>query len=301
MSFMVKALVFSIGPHPEDLAGHIAWKWSFQTYWKLEGFTLCPQDNALPGRLVHVCSQTYTHLNNYFWYISNVPMWDFSSKIFKDLRFFKDLERTFKNLGKVNEVQWSSVIFVFPWHIIPGKLCTLLMKKISTGTETLRVFRAERDAAAVVATKATEEVATTAARVKVIVEMVSPSQETNLTFPWFMVLHPDCGRVYFIERSSSKSQWRDPRQQGPPLWTDGQVQHMVPWDVSTRQKWTRQHWQGRPFRYKTRRMWGRGYLWRREERFERGCFEVLIKIKILGKKHRIFSKHLKNEEKSFLL
>ncbi len=91
--------------------------------------------------------------------------------------------------------------------MMPGKLCTLLMKKFSTGTETLRVFHVERDTVAAVATKAAEEVVTVVARAKVIAEMVSPSQETNLTFPWFMVMHPVCGRVYFVERSSNKSQY----------------------------------------------------------------------------------------------
>ena len=80
------------------------------------------------------------------------------------------------------------------------------MKKISTGTETLRAFRAERDAAAAAATKAAEEAEEAAARAKVLAEMVSPSQETNLTFPWFMAMHPGVGRVYFVERSSNKSQ-----------------------------------------------------------------------------------------------
>ena len=78
------------------------------------------------------------------------------------------------------------------------------MKKISTGTETLRVFRAERDAATASATKTTEEAEE--AVVQVLPEMVSPSQETNLTFPWFIAMHPGCGRVYFVERSSNKSQ-----------------------------------------------------------------------------------------------
>ncbi len=218
-------------------------------------------------------------------------MWHFSLKIFKDLGFFEDLERTFKNLGKVNEVQWSSVFFVFPCHMMSGKLYTVLMKKFSTVTT---------------ATKSSKESATTVTHAKVLAEMVSPSQETNLTFPWFMVMHPGCGRVYFVERSSNKSQWSDPRQQGPPpivhlppvdvlsdllglvpstvVCPDDQVHHMVPWVVSTRQKRMRQHWQGRPFRRKTRRIWGSGYLWRRDERFERGCFEVLIKIKIFEEK-----------------
>ena len=186
-------------------------------------------------------------------------MWDFSLKIFKDLGFFEDLERTFKNLGKVNEVQWSSVFFVFPCHMMSGKLYTVLMQKFSTVTTT---------------TKSAKESATTVAHAKVLAEMVSPSQETNLTFPWFMVMHPGCGRVYFVERSSNKSQWRDPRQQGPSpivhlppvdvlwallselldfvpptvVWPDGQVHHMIPWGVSARQKRMTQHWQVRPFR-----------------------------------------------------
>ena len=94
------------------------------------------------------------------------------------------------------------VIFVFPWHFCISltydareKLCTL-MKKIGE----------ERDTTAASATKTAEEAATAVARAKVLAEMVSPSQETNLTFPWFMVMHPGCGRVYFVERSSNKSQ-----------------------------------------------------------------------------------------------
>ena len=89
---------------------------------------------------------------------------------------------------------------------MPGKLCTLLMKKIYTGTGTLRVFRAEGDVAAPTATKSAEEAEEAAARAKVLAEMVSPSQETNLTFPWFMAMHPGCGRVYFVDHSSNKSQ-----------------------------------------------------------------------------------------------
>jgi hypothetical protein len=51
----------------------------------------------------------------------------------------------------------------------------LLMKKISTGTETLRVFREERDAAAADATKTTEEAEEVVVHGKVLAEMVSPS------------------------------------------------------------------------------------------------------------------------------
>ena len=80
------------------------------------------------------------------------------------------------------------------------------MKKFSTGTETLRVFHVERDTVTAVATKSAEEAEGAAARAKVLAEMVSPSQETNLTFPWFMAMHPGVGRVYFVERSSNKSQ-----------------------------------------------------------------------------------------------
>ena len=79
------------------------------------------------------------------------------------------------------------------------------MKKITTGTETLQVFRTERDAAVAAATKAAEETEEAAAHTEVLAEMVSPSQETNLTFPWFMAMHPGYGRVYFVERSSNKS------------------------------------------------------------------------------------------------
>ena len=49
--------------------------------------------------------------------------------------------------------------------------------------------------------------------------------------------------------------------------------------MSTRQKRMIQHWLDRPFRYKTRRICGSGYLWRRDERFERGCFQTLLKNK----------------------
>jgi hypothetical protein len=51
-----------------------------------------------------------------------------------------------------------------------------------------------------------EKISKAAAHAKVLSEMVSPSQETNLTFPWFMAMHPGAGRVYFVERSSNKSQ-----------------------------------------------------------------------------------------------
>ena len=54
------------------------------------------------------------------------------------------------------------------------------MKKITTGTETLQVFRTERDAAVAAATKAAEEAEEAAAHTEVLAEMVSPSQETNL-------------------------------------------------------------------------------------------------------------------------
>ncbi len=133
--------------------------------------------------------------------------------------------------------------------MMTGKLCTLLMKKYSVVTETLRVFRAERTATAAAATKVEEEAATAAAHSKVIAEMVSPSQENNLTFPWFMTVHPDYGHVYFVECSSNDSRWTDPRQQGPSpivhlspvgvlsdllclvpptvVWSDDQVQDMV--------------------------------------------------------------------------
>ena len=200
-------------------------------------------------------------------------MWDFSFKICKYLRVFNDLESTFDNLGKVNEVQWSSVFFVFPWHMMPGKLCTLLMKK-SPQAQRLFEFSVQRGLRLRLTrlrgtTKTTGETEETVVHGKVLDEMVSPSQETNLTFPWFIAMHPGCGRVYFVERSSNKSQWRDPRQQGPSpivhlspmdelsdliglvpptvVWPDDQVQHTVPWGVSTRQKRMTQHWQVRPF------------------------------------------------------
>ncbi len=51
------------------------------------------------------------------------------------------------------------------------------MKKCSTDTETLRVFRTERTTTATVVNKTVEEEATAVAHDKVIPEMVSPSQE----------------------------------------------------------------------------------------------------------------------------
>ena len=100
------------------------------------------------------------------------------------------------------------------------------MKKISTVTETLRVFLTERDTVATATTKAAEEAEEAVTHAKVFAEMVSPSEVTNLTFPWFMAMHPGCGRVYFVDHSSNKSQWCDPRQQGP-----SPIVHLPPVDV----------------------------------------------------------------------
>ena len=96
------------------------------------------------------------------------------------------------------------------------------MKKISTGTETLRVFSVDRDTTVTTVTKSGEETEEAVSHAKVLAEMVSPSEETNLTFPWFMTMHPGCGRVYFVDRSSNKS------VPTTVVWTDDQVQHMVP-------------------------------------------------------------------------
>ena len=116
-----------------------------------------------------------------------------------------------------------------------------------------------------------EESETATTHDKVITEMVSPSQDTNPDFPWFMTVDPTTSRPFYVKCESMESQWPDPRQQDPPpivilpvidvpsdllglvaqtvVWPDGQIQHILPLGVSTRQERMREHRQSRPIRW----------------------------------------------------
>ncbi len=86
------------------------------------------------------------------------------------------------------------------------KLCILLIKKVFAVTETRRVFRTERTVATVVTTKSVEESETATTHDKVITEMVSPSQDTNPDFPWFMTVDPTTSRPFYVKCESMESQ-----------------------------------------------------------------------------------------------
>ncbi len=65
--------------------------------------------------------------------------------------------------------------------------------------ETLRVFRV----AVTVACTVTVEVPTVAtAHTVALAVLVSPSEERNLDFPYFMVTDPITGHVYYVNRGS---------------------------------------------------------------------------------------------------
>ena len=76
----------------------------------------------------------------------------------------------------------------------------------TTITEILRVFHTVRVAACADTPTSVEAAVTVTAHDHVLVVMVSPSEDTNLDFPWFMVVDPDTNRYYYVQCESYKSQ-----------------------------------------------------------------------------------------------
>ena len=76
----------------------------------------------------------------------------------------------------------------------------------ATVTETLRVFLTSSTSTLATTTKAAVETTTASAHSDAHTVMVSPSEDTNLDFPWFMAIESITEHVYYVERESYTSQ-----------------------------------------------------------------------------------------------